>query len=202
MALTATLKIGPVRPDWRIEPIATITKDLEIEESNSDCWKIINIQTRVQVGSLDRINNNWYLTLKHGTAEPSLEAFSRKMAEYSGEDLKKGETKMARFIEVAECKNAGEMSQKTFIDVDCEPVFTWRKDLDSNGQKKDLALIVNGIEHLESTCVCSLQDIDGSYVVIPMSAAIRLLLTKDYAGTINKYRKPTVLDLLAKAKGK
>lgn len=81
MALTATLKIGPVRPDWRPEPIATITKDLEIEEHGSDCWKIFNLNTRKQVGSLDRINNNWYLTLKNGTAEPNLEAFSRKMAE-------------------------------------------------------------------------------------------------------------------------
>ena len=90
MALTSTLKIGPVRPDWRLEPIATITKDLEIEESNSDCWKITNIHTRTQVGSLDRINNNWYLTLKKGTAEPNLEAFSRKMAENTDEGLKKG----------------------------------------------------------------------------------------------------------------
>lgn len=81
MALTGTLKIGPVRPDWRLEPIATITKNLEIEESDSDCWKIFNSQTRAQVGSLDLINNNWYLTLKNGTAEPNLEAFSRKMAE-------------------------------------------------------------------------------------------------------------------------
>lgn len=81
MALTSTLKIGPVRPDWRPEPIATITKDLEIEEHGSDCWKIFNLNTRKQVGSLDRINNNWYLTLKNGTAEPNLEAFSRKMAE-------------------------------------------------------------------------------------------------------------------------
>ncbi len=109
---------------------------------------------------------------------------------------------MAHFIEVAECKNAGEMSQKTFLDVDCEPVFTWRKDLDANGQKKDLALIVNGIEHFESTCVCSLKDTDGRYVEIPMPAAIQLLLDKDYAGAIKKYRKPDVLDLLAKTKGK
>lgn len=107
---------------------------------------------------------------------------------------------MAHFIEVAECKNAGKMSQKTFLDVDCEPVFTWRKVLDANGQKKDLALITNGIEHLESTCVCSIQDTDGKYVVIPMPAAIQLLLDKDYAGAIKKYRKPNVLDCVGDSK--
>lgn len=109
---------------------------------------------------------------------------------------------MSHFIEVAECKDAGKMSQKTFLDVDCEPVFTWRKDLDTNGHYKDLALIVNGIEHYASTCVCSIQDTDGRYVVIPMHAAINLLLDKDYAGAIKKYRKPDILDALEKAKGK
>lgn len=81
MSLTGTLKIGHILPDWRPEPIATITKNLEIVKCDGDCWKIFNLLTREQVGSLDRINNNWYLTLKKGTAEPNLESFSRKMAE-------------------------------------------------------------------------------------------------------------------------
>lgn len=77
----ATIKIGPVRPDWRPEPIATITKDLELVESDSKCWKIFNLKTKAHVASLECFNGNWHLTLMNGTAEPNLEAFSRKMAE-------------------------------------------------------------------------------------------------------------------------
>lgn len=103
---------------------------------------------------------------------------------------------MAHFIEIAECKDAGKMSQKTFIDITLNPVFTWRKDLDEKGNYKDLALIVNGIEHKESTCVCFIKDTNGKDVQIPMSAAINLLYDKNYYGALKKYRRVDIFDCL------
>ena len=103
---------------------------------------------------------------------------------------------MKNWLIIIDCENAGKVSNKTYIDVDNPTAFTWEKELNPDGSKKELTLLINGKKFKESTTVCEIYDTNGETMDISFIGAIDLLIDGDYTLAQNKVRKPNITNLI------